>query len=305
MINKEKKLTVDDLIVEYMMCKIKNGYDPKIYYFEFANFLCGFEEKKEVYDVLYDSRLLFERFIDRKSESDWNGENHIDLLYDNSKDDYYLKANYKFSDFDKSVLNTYFMKFIDRDFIRDSIFEYLSDFPTRIIEDEKISEDELLVGKLISANIIDCIWNSYISNLIDKNMWPKQCRDINKYLLGVDLSEIIGIPSVKEEIIDIYDDLAIKIGNLYHEDKDLKISTTRNNYLAYSNYRLLRDGNEKFFDLAFGFGDYKRNLDIDVDNFKFEESYDISSKLEDVELIKDKSLKEKVKLIVYSMEYNK
>ena len=39
--------------------------------------------------------------------------------------------------------------------------------------------------------------------------------------------------------------------------------------------------------------------------FKFEESYDISSKLEDVELIKDKSLKEKVKLIVYSMEYNK
>lgn len=305
MINKSNKLTVDDLIVEYMMCKIKNGYDPKMYYFEFANFLCRFETNREVYDILYDSRLLFERFIDRKSEVDWNGENHMDLLYDKAKDDYYLIANYNLSNYDRSVLNTRFMKFIDRDFIRDSISEYLSDFPMRVIEDEKISNDELLIGKLISANIIDCIWNSYISSLIDKNMWPRQCRDINKYLLGVDLSEIIGIPSIKEEIIDLYDDLAIKIGNLYHEDKELKISTARNSYLAYSNYRLLRDGNEKFFDLAFGFGEYKRNLDIDVNSFQFEESFDISGKLNDVELMKDNTLKEKVKRIVYSMEYNK
>ena len=54
MINKEHKLTVDDLIVEYMICKIENNYEPNIFASEFMTFLKYFEEKMEVEDVIYD-----------------------------------------------------------------------------------------------------------------------------------------------------------------------------------------------------------------------------------------------------------
>ena len=39
MVNLEHKLTVDDLIVEYMMYKVKNGYEPSFLTSEFISFL--------------------------------------------------------------------------------------------------------------------------------------------------------------------------------------------------------------------------------------------------------------------------
>ncbi len=39
MVNLEKNLTVDDLIVEYMVYKVKNGYDPKFLASEFMDYL--------------------------------------------------------------------------------------------------------------------------------------------------------------------------------------------------------------------------------------------------------------------------
>ena len=40
--NLEHKLTVDDLIVEYMMYKVKHGYEPKFSTSEFIGFLYFF-----------------------------------------------------------------------------------------------------------------------------------------------------------------------------------------------------------------------------------------------------------------------
>lgn len=47
MVNLEKILTVDDLIVEYMVYKVKNGYDPKFLASEFMDFLQFFSEQNE------------------------------------------------------------------------------------------------------------------------------------------------------------------------------------------------------------------------------------------------------------------
>ena len=38
MINLEHKLTADDLIVEYMVYKVKNGYEPSFLISEFMDF---------------------------------------------------------------------------------------------------------------------------------------------------------------------------------------------------------------------------------------------------------------------------
>lgn len=51
MINLEHRLTVDDLIVEYAIYKVKNGYEPKYSTSEFIDFLHFFETKMEVDDV--------------------------------------------------------------------------------------------------------------------------------------------------------------------------------------------------------------------------------------------------------------
>ena len=72
MVNLEHKLTVDDLIVEYMMYKVKNGYEPSFLTTEFINFLYFFESKMLVEDSLYENEKLFQRFFERKAESDWS-----------------------------------------------------------------------------------------------------------------------------------------------------------------------------------------------------------------------------------------
>lgn len=72
MVNLENKLTVDDLIVEYMIYKVKNGYEPSFLTSEFINFLQFFESQMPVEDSLYENEKLFQRFFERKSKSDWS-----------------------------------------------------------------------------------------------------------------------------------------------------------------------------------------------------------------------------------------
>ena len=67
MVNLEHKLTVDDLIVEYMMYKTNNGYEPSFSTSEFINFLYFFESKMKVEDALYENEKLFKRFFERKN----------------------------------------------------------------------------------------------------------------------------------------------------------------------------------------------------------------------------------------------
>lgn len=66
MVNLEHNLTVDDLIVEYMMYKVKNGYEPQFLTSEFMNFLCFFEKKMPIQDVLYEKEKLFQRFFENE-----------------------------------------------------------------------------------------------------------------------------------------------------------------------------------------------------------------------------------------------
>ena len=119
MVNLEHKLTVDDLIVEYMMYKVNNGYEPSFSGKEFMAFLSFFEKNIDIEIMPYDSNEIFERFFKRKNKQDWfildldNAKvmknEHMHMEYDEDIDDYIISAAYKLSDYDKSVINTYFM----------------------------------------------------------------------------------------------------------------------------------------------------------------------------------------------------
>lgn len=291
MVNLEHKLTVDDLIVEYMMYKVKNGYEPKFSTSEFISFLYFFEEKMKVEDALYVNYELFKRFFDRKIEHDWSTTNwvtkekipnpHMKMEYSNQESDYIIAANYKLSEYDRSVINTYFMdngmsKYDDHKGtawkIRNIIGEYLSDQPKRTIDEiTEIDENDILIGKYLAAEIMTQIWHSFIDEQIEDQMWPRQCRDINKYLFKIDLSKIIGTKSIKKQLLELYNTFSKRIAILYHYDRNLKVSSSTNSYLAQANYKLLIQGYEKIIGLAFG--PYKKTLEFDLSLSTFKESH--------------------------------
>lgn len=296
MVNIEHKLTVDDLIVEYMIYKVKNGYAPRFTTAEFISFLYYFEQKYPVEDAIYKNEELFKRFFKRKAESDWYTfeddcynkklpNPHMDIEYSQEEEDYIIKANYKLSDYDISVINTYFMdrglsKFDDYDGtakkIRNIIAEYLSDKPKRNLDNDcELDEGDIMCGKYIAAEIVTQIWDSQINAQIKYNKWPEQCRDINKFLFDNDLAKIIGVPSMKEELIEIYRVLSIRIALLYREDRNLKVSSSHRSYLARANYDFLIQGYERQMNAVFG--PYKKTLDFDLSNLTFSETHVIDS----------------------------
>lgn len=291
MVNLEHKLTVDDLIVEYMMYKVRNGYEPSFLTSEFISFLYFFESKMSVEDVLYENDKLFNRFFERKAENDWSRTvswstkekeivPHMDMVYNQKDDDYLIKANYKLSEYDRSVINTYFMpggqygegKVKE---IRNIIGEYLSNQAKRKIDENiEVDSNDLVIGQYVSAEIISHIWDSYTSGLIKDSEWPRQCTDINKYLFNTDLATIIGVKSIKNQLIDLYNGFSKRIAILYNQDKNLRISSASNVYLAEANYKLLIQGYEKIMGTTFG--QYKKSLDVDLSTLTFKETHELS-----------------------------
>lgn len=294
MVNLEKILTVDDLIVEYMVYKVKNGYDPKFLASEFMDFLQFFERKMKIEDVIYDKNILFQRFFERKSKSDWYRYSsctsrvkqvcpHMEMTYSNEKNDFIVKANYKLSDYDISVINTYFMdgglskneNYKGTAYkIRNIIGEYLLSTPKRKIDESiEVDENELMIGKYCSSLIIYQIWDSYIDKQIFKNVWPKQCKDINKFLFDIDLAKIIEIPSIKDELIGLYKNLSKRISILYKEDHNFRASSLNNCYLARANYELLIKEYEKIISIAFG--PYEKIFEINLSELIFRKTHDM------------------------------
>lgn len=283
MVNLEHELTIDDLIVEYMIYKVNNGYEPSFSASEFSSFLYFFESKMKVQDVMYENEKLFNRFFERKNKKDWLNAPHMDMIKDETSDDYIIKANYNLSGYDKSVINTYFMddgmsKFDDfkgQAFkIRKLIEEYLHDMPKRKIDDMvDIDENDLQIGKYTTAQIIQNIWDSYIDELIKNQEWPEQCRDISKYLLETDLSVIINLKSIKKELLELYNVISKRIAIMYHQDRNLQISSSSYAYLATSNYKILIQGYENLFSIAFG--KFNKTLAIDLSTLTFRESHEL------------------------------
>lgn len=311
--NVEHKLTVDDVIVEYMMYKIKNGYEPKFFASDFIEFLKTLTGKIEVENLTYEKNKLFTQFFERKLEKNWRSGPHMIMKSIEEKDDFIIEANYKFSIYDESIINTYFMKYGGEKEIvtelRKAIGKFLSNEPKRKIDTTiEIDKNAEFIGKYTAAEIISNIWKSYIESKIENHQWPRQCRDINIYLLETDLAVIIGLPSMKKTLLELYRILAKRIAILYVQDKNLQISSFENVFLERSNYELLIEGYEDIIGIAFG--QFKKSLHIDLENLTFAESHEkegIYFEDEDPEIkttttaIKDDS----VKRLVRNLEKNK
>mgnify|MGYP005767205541 FL=1 len=272
---KECKLTTDDLIVEYMAYKIQNGYEPQYFVSEFMDFLRFFKNHMNITenedDKVENGYPLMLNFFKRK-KNDWFQKPHMDVLYNSKEKDFLIKANYLFSAYDLSVINTHHMEKDQVKKIRTLIEEFLKNMPKRNLDIKNYNAQDLLMGKQVSVTLIAHIWESFISDLVKKGKWPTQCTDIFKYLLDFDLAPLIELPSIKQDIIKLYQILPIRIANLYQElEGNVKIES-QGNLLAQANYNLLIKGFEDIIGIAFG--NKKKTLNIDLTKHTFTEIHE-------------------------------
>lgn len=291
--NKEYKITVDDLIVEYMVYKVTNGYDPSFSLSEFRTFFSFFESKMKVEDTLDNGIISFQRFFEKKEKHDWwrykniliSEEKeiipHMEMIYSEKDHEYIILANYNLGSSDMGELNTYSEKYVPckraeaekkTAIVRDLIQQFLSTYPKRKIEENiEITESDLMIGKYVCAEIILYLWQDYIKKYED--YFPFHCRNIHEYLFHFDFAKIIKIPSIREEIFELYLTLPKKIAYLYHKDNCLKISSLPTDYLAYANYKLLKQDHEKIMENAFLESFYNGWLFINAKDLTFNICY--------------------------------
>ena len=263
------KITVDDLVFEYLMYKVKNGYDPYFSLEEIVMFLDSFEFESDLPIEMIDffDENSFKKYFENQKV---NGVAKLGNLVLGEDD--IVRPTYKFSDFDKSLLNTYFMdKKVkeELDFVIGN-FLFLC-FKRSLVIPKNLEPECVAVGNLVAADMVNGIWKSYVENNIRNRKWPRQCSDIEKYLLETDLASIIEVESIKKELLEFYKDASLRVAALYSEDKDLQISSFTNKYLANANYRALIGGYEELVGIAYG--NYKKALVIDLSKSRIEETY--------------------------------
>lgn len=232
MFNLKHKLVIDDLIILYLAEKLKCGCDNSLEEKELSDFLKYFNENKKTKFHFENYQELIQRVIDKKTASEWMNGSHIYV-----NDDKVVRANYNFSNLDENMSFIYFMNKDERLATLKIIKNYLSNLPKRHINIQlPLEKDILEIGFLYSALMVDSIWENYMNKYALNGLWPKQCFDIEKYLLENDLASIIDLPSIRENILCFYDEFAIRIATLVELEKKVEISNSKANLLAYSNF---------------------------------------------------------------------
>ena len=287
---KKSCLTVDELIIEYMIYRIRKDYEPRFTVTEFMKFLDFFKTKLDIGYIPEDGLKIFKNFFEKKNKFmnmvgfvdyiDYTSEISIEdkkknprmtMEYSKEENDYIIKAGnclcYHHGshnmDWEKEPVES----------IKEVMDEYLINEKKRTIDENiEVSEGKLQVGKQIAARMFYEIWKSHIKYEIDCDSWPRQCTDINKYLFEMDLAPIIGLDSIKKELLELYSVLSKRIAILYSENEKFKINSDDNAVVSSQNYRLLIKGYERL--VGFAYGEYKKDLEIDFSKLEITEAYE-------------------------------
>lgn len=264
----EQKLTVDDLIMEYILYIIKNGYDSQFSTTQFMVFLHFFESQMQVEDVLYGKKQLFTRFFEREKEY----TSHLDMEYNRNLKDYFIQANYQLNASDCRSLSTNFMDSSDVEKIRKLIAQFWENIQKRKINTSiSIKEENLLIGKYTTAQMI-------------MDALTRELELDSEKLVSDELFESPELKSFEKSLPIFYDEISKRIAILYQCNPNLKIDNDENRYLANYHYHLLKDGYESIFE-KYSIGDLTK-LEIDLNQKSF---ISIEQKAEQ-EIIKQKEI---------------
>ena len=238
-----KRINAQDLIIVYLSSKLKKGYCPYFGRQELNNFLTYFGSRKSIYGLNMNYEDLINSTINKHTKRTIDNNAHIEL------DEYnILKPNYAFSNYDVKATEINSLNDIERNEIDKLIDDFLIPYPKRkIIVPNTIEKENKESASIFSALLVEFIWNCYTEKYINRGLWPKQCTDIDKYLIKNDVAYLLEIPSIREEIILFYNSFARRLSGLIQREENLKVSSNSKKLLAYSNYLCLTKGYESLF----------------------------------------------------------
>ena len=112
----KNNILIEDIITQYMIYKVKNGYDPYFYANELLDLLKFCKNKINIQIENIDIKKVLRNYFEKKLEKDWCikrnwitmdvlVEPHMELEYIKKKKDYLVKANYKLSYSDENKTN--------------------------------------------------------------------------------------------------------------------------------------------------------------------------------------------------------
>lgn len=111
----------------------------------------------------------------------------------------------------------------------------------RIITSESLDNNTIQFGENVAATLLMHIWSDIKSCYQSDGRWPNQCNDIKKYLLDSDLSSIIELPPIREELINFYFTVSERIMHLAQNDLNFRMTNFEEEVLAKSNFDLIMD----------------------------------------------------------------
>lgn len=251
----DKVWTLDGLITKYITEKTRRGYDASCTSEEIADFLdfisyyvivnsshTNYKEALRYYLNSYESKskkwsTIKEDFvytpIVKQLESGLVVPTY-DLIYELPE---YGAFNSEEEAYDDAV-NFYLSMYMEYNCPR-----------RKIITEVDLDDETVQFGENAAAALVLQIWNNRKNRYQKDGSWPTQCNDIKKYLLDRDLSSIIELPAMRDELIDFYLTVSKRIMYLSQDDSDFRMSNFEEEILAKSNFDLVMDGylNSSFY----------------------------------------------------------
>lgn len=229
-----------DLINGYIAQKIKSGYEPRCTKEELIKLLDFMSYFLKYYNPTTKYELVLEEYISGMGSKDkvWNiakGNFDYPALVIRTKKGFYLPTYNLKESIESEEIKELFAKFLEHNCSK-----------RRLNETIQVDEETSLFGYRCASAIILYLWEKKIHKYMESGFWPEQCRDINRFMLEMDLASVIKLPSLKEELLSLYHTISKNIMLLSQDNPNFQMSNQDSALLAKSNFDLAMGGKPYF-----------------------------------------------------------
>ena len=227
----------EELIIEYMIIKTQNGYEPSATVEELIAFLNYYKHCYPNVVIQKDVSVLLKSLFNMQ-RTKWGINLRVVSTADNM-----LRSTYSLSTYSSLIASEVNASTLS--VIQAPIYDYISVMEKRSIDTSIcISQESLKTGKCVAATIIrqvlDNIGEEYFQNALPKFRY----LSIDKVLFSKEYADSM-YEDKKKQILQFYTVVSKRIGVLLEKDSNLKLAQ-KDKCLAKANYELVTQGFEDF-----------------------------------------------------------
>lgn len=235
--SKEKACNCNNIITEYIVEKVRNGYELS----------CTSEELMEVLEMATS-------FVDVNTKNFCDAvERYIEGNASKRKVWSVRQGDFVYNPIVKRtesglIIPTYDLSRPSQSVMDYALSQYLTEFMKRNCEKRKVDETISIdyqttqFSQSAAAALVCDIWSKKIGRLIENGRWPIQCTDIKEFLIDQDLASIIKESPMREDLLNFYFDVANRIALLSVKDYNFRMTNYDNEVLAKANFDFVIDG---------------------------------------------------------------